>query len=100
MANGRKWSEQETATARRLLADQAGDAEFRQTLGRSKQSAISHLNRKGVETGNYQPQVADRINIPAEVIAAAVKRAQAPTTFTGSIFGDPPIGYSALDVRL
>jgi hypothetical protein len=79
------------------MDNKASDAEFRKVLGRSKLSAKSHLNRSEFGNVRTQPIPLDRITVPDEVIAAAVKRAQAPKTFTGSIFGDPPIGYSALD---
>lgn len=38
-------------------------------------------------------------DIPDETIREWQTRSMAPRTLTGSIFGDPPIGYSALDMR-
>jgi hypothetical protein len=95
----RVWTAEETATARQLMAKRAREAEFMAALGRSKQSAISHLNRLEMKTGRDQSCAVERINVPTEVLTARAKRSQAPVTFTGMILGDPPIGYSALDLR-
>jgi hypothetical protein len=38
-------------------------------------------------------------DIPDETIEMRKIRSAAPQTLTGAIFGDPPIGFSALDMR-
>lgn len=93
-----KWTDGETALARQLLQRCASDAEFRRVLGHTREAAVGRLTRLElkVDRGAVIPE---RVHIPPEVVAEAVRRSSAPVTITGFVMGDPPIGYSALDRR-
>jgi hypothetical protein len=103
------WLAEHTALAREMLANKAPDAEFRRLFGRSKKAAVEHIRWKD-DPEYRQSRTADRvvrksvtkercvnISIPDRLRREANDRAIAPQTLTGFVFGDPPIGYRAID---
>lgn len=93
-----KWTEGETELARQLLRRCASDAEFRRVLGHSREAAVGRLTRLELKV-DRDPVFAERVHVPADVMAEATRRSLAPITITGFVMGDPPIGFSALDRR-
>lgn len=93
-----RWTDEETERARKLMDQGANDATLRRELGRSICAVQERLHRVDTAILDARRDGACK-KVPAEVIAAATKRAMAPRTVTGFVLGDPPIGYSALDMR-
>jgi hypothetical protein len=100
-----KWTEEEIALARRMLAEKQPDSEFRERLGRSKICA----QRRFFRAHHYDDSIADwtrlglrhepRVDVPPDVRADANRRAAAPRTLSAWLCGDPAPGWSALDRR-
>lgn len=96
MSGAPSWTAEQVATARRLLASKATNEECLAVLGRSRRACYVRIARDGyakivIEDRRFPP--------PPSLIEEAEKRAKAPRTITGWLFGDPPPGYSALDRR-
>jgi hypothetical protein len=105
------WTLEQTQLARDLFASRATEAEFRNALGRSKGAALEHLRWKDDpayrETRNVARTArratargyrsAEIVGVPERLRHEANERASAPQTLTGFVFGDPPIGYRAID---
>lgn len=100
-----RWTDEETKLARRLLADNATDERFMESLGRTRSMAIDRI--RYVDVPRYRDRRKNRPpavippsrTVPHEVIADAFRRAVAPRSITAFVFGDPAPGYSALDKR-
>lgn len=113
----RFWSAQEDATLRRLKAENADWERIAVAVGRNKhkcQSRWRYLTRNPEEHRAQLDRLAQRYrrlkgrNVCADVPlylkpAMQVRLAEAASRrhrdFTAEFFGDPPIGYSALDKR-
>ena len=118
------WSDEDTATARILLARNASFEEFFTILGRSKAASktrIQYLDNENVRYRKYEHVKRQRTHRrltgsapppsqrhvtrmsagapPAHVLADAAARSNAPRTLSAMLLGDPPIGFSALDRR-
>jgi hypothetical protein len=111
------WLPEHTQLARELFARRASEAEFRETLGRSKQAAREHVKWKDDPEYRAKRNISrasgkapsknrrrsfgqihvDRPTTPERLRQEANERASAPQTLTGFVFGDPPIGYRAID---
>lgn len=111
------WTPEELAAARALRARHAPADEYLTVIGRSKAAAFSHMyavdNATHVEalrkerlekirqqqrlSGGASPFVAKLKHVPDDVILEAQRRSEAPHTITSYVFGDPPIGYRAID---
>ncbi len=104
-----KWTDEETERARKLLDAGADDATFRAELGRTKGSAKSRvawikLKESGRRTTRENRKDPDsrrpeRMVVPQQLWDEAARRSSAPNSLTGSFFGDPPQGFSALERR-
>lgn len=101
-----RWTDEETALARKLIAANATDAEFWEAFGRTRSMAVDRI--RYVDVPRYRnrgkcsrtPIIIHPMKaIPDEVFADAYKRASAPRSITAFVFGDPAPGFSALDRR-
>lgn len=97
------WSEAETAAARKMIRDKAPASAFLEAFGKTRKAAMARIrhvdyfkDRRTRNKGEYTPRAPE---IPEEVIVERVQRATAARTLTGFVFGDPPLGFSALDKR-
>jgi hypothetical protein len=100
--SAKNWTDEETALARRMLAEKRSDSEFRERLGRSKAVARDRIYRVDFMDTDWsmlglphEPRVA----VPTELRADANRRAAAPRTLSAWLCGDPAPGQSALDRR-
>lgn len=92
-----RWTDAETDAARELLKKGATDDECREVLGRSFAACRERVERVNLEVVTGPSATGPKA--PPEVLAEKARRAAAPVTITGFVFGDPPVGYSALDRR-
>jgi hypothetical protein len=95
------WTDQETELAMQMLDRNARPAEFIEVLGRTKGAAWKRRRQvQGVKrTKAYICHSMSQKLPPPEVLDEAVRRQLAPKTLVGYLFGDPPIGFSALERR-
>lgn len=110
------WTDEETEYARINL--HLKDAEFLETVGRTKQAAKAHLRyidnpehrakiiaRKAMRDRRTAEWLARRgteklrQDIPSAVLKDAIRRNSAPRSVTSWICGDPAPGQSALERR-
>lgn len=110
------WTPEMLETARALRARQAPASEYLAVLGRSQSAAYRRMyvaDNKELEvarrkarleriqqerlSGEANNFVAKLKYVPEDVVMEAQRRHAAPQTLTGFIFGDPPIGYRAID---
>jgi hypothetical protein len=103
------WTPEENEIGRRLLEENASEAEFLEKLGRTKNAAKDHfyyiehramvLRRRGeipVRRGpTRQVTIANAPSIT--MMDDAQCQLVAPRSLTSAFFGDPPPGRSALD---
>jgi hypothetical protein len=122
-----RWTDYDRARLLEMKAEGKFFSEIGRRLGRSKNAVAEQWRwlskgeewraRRRVETAAYRRRwgktqrreyldhnqqrfVAEVVNRPSqELLADATKRLIAPRTLTGSLCGDPPVGYSALDRR-
>lgn len=87
------WTPEQTEIARQMQADKESSEAFLTKLGRSETAARERVKRKDVRAKTVDRAATPKI--PAGVIEDAVRRAAAPAR----TFGDPPVGFSALDRR-
>lgn len=98
------WTEQQTKIAEQLMRIHAHDREFRRLIGKSKKCASDRLNRVrfGRNGKRMKMPTAGRVDhIPDSVLEERNKRLMAryEMDLTAITFGDPPVGYSALERR-
>lgn len=98
-----KWTEAATEQARKMIRERAPASDFVEIFGTTRKAAMARIrhvdhfqDRKTRDKGLIMPRAPE---IPEEVIVERVKRATAARTLTGFVFGDPPLGFSALDKR-
>lgn len=105
------WTPEQTQLARELFARRATEAEFRNAIGRSREAAREHVKwkddpdhremrniaRAGRRATARGYRSAEIVGVPERLRHEANERASAPQTLTGFVFGDPPIGYRAID---
>ena len=98
-----RWTPEEDEIGRRLLEEDASEAEFLEKLGRTKKAASGHfsyvehramvLRRRREST--HRVTIA---NAPSIVVMNDEQRQfVAPRSLTSEFFGDPPPGRSALE---
>ena len=98
------WTEAEFKIALEMLARNESDAAFQERFGRTKKSVISRRDRlkysgiatpKGARRARKPSYVTTgaRVQVSEQARIDAMRRAAAPHP----AFGDPPIGWSALD---
>lgn len=92
-----RWSDEETEIARQLLRSGATNDMCLERLGRSFSACRERVERVNLEVVTGPSAVSPKA--PAVVLEERARRQMAPVTVTGYIFGDPPLGYSALDKR-
>lgn len=97
------WSEAETTAARKMIRDGEPAEKFLEVFGKTRKAAMARIrhvdyfrDRRTRNKGEVTPRAPE---IPEEVIVERVKRSTAARTLTGFVFGDPPLGFSALDKR-
>jgi hypothetical protein len=111
-----RWTAEQEQMARDLRARHAPASEYLTHIGRSKASAFSRIyavdqkerqtalravriqklrEERGANSGSHS--VVNLKHVPEDVILEAQKRREAPHTLTSLVFGDPPIGYRAID---
>jgi hypothetical protein len=103
------WTEAETAKARELVEAGADGETFLRELHRTKSAAYARLNslfRKRVRTREQRkardgsmPEARSPVRANPDQLADAMARATAPRSITAFVFGDPPPGWSAFDLR-
>ena len=95
-----RWTEQDLATAKRLVAADATGEQCQQALGRSRKACYERV-RIGISVearSHYKTPTAARV--PDAVREEAKVRKAAPVrNISAFVFGDPPVGYSALERR-
>jgi hypothetical protein len=103
------WTPEQDEIGRRLLEEHAGEAEFLEKLGRTKEVARKHfyyvehramvLRRRGEVAVRHGPTRQLTIaNAPSiAMMDDAQRQLAAPRSLTSEFFGDPPPGRSALD---
>jgi hypothetical protein len=102
------WTPGEEEIGRRLLEENASDAEFLEKLGRTKNAAKNHfyyvehramvLRRRGEVPVHRPTRQVTIANAPSIVMMDdAQRQLVAPRSLTSEFFGDPPPGRSALD---
>lgn len=118
---GRPWTEEEIKTLYELRAANLRWVVIAEKLGRTSKAvqwywrlfrmspekrevhrAGKRASKERIRQGRPKlipNRVEDPRAIPVETIAEWKSRLAAQSTLTGSFFGDPPIGYSALDLR-
>lgn len=98
-ARQQKWTDEETALARKLLKERAPDSEYPRQLGRTRICARARIERLDYMAAFGSRRSDDRPSepVPMEVWVERSKRIAAPRSLTASLLGDPPSGYSALD---
>lgn len=105
----RPWTDEETELARLHYQRAVSPEEFLRKVGRTKDAAKRRLEyvdrpevrerhikkqqmyRDSVKALGEMHQAARKIDVPAEVLEDAVRRATAPRTITSALMGDPPI---------
>jgi hypothetical protein len=110
------WTAEQEQMARDLRARHAPASEYLAQIGRSKASAFSRmyavdnkerqtellairaqkLREERMASKGNRPVISPK-HVPEVVILEAQRRRAAPQTLTGFVFGDPPIGYRAID---
>jgi hypothetical protein len=111
-----RWTAEQEQMARDLRARHAPASDYLTQIGRSKASAFSRIyavdqkerqtalrniriqklrEERGASNGKHQ--VISPKHVPEDVFLEAQRRRAAPQTLTGFVFGDPPIGYRAID---
>jgi hypothetical protein len=96
------WSDEDTATATKMLAAGAKDIEFRKAVGRSRAAAKGRVREVQAEkrrAANEAKAPSEFSNVPPDVLAEARARTLAPRSLTAWAFGDPAPGFSAYDRR-
>jgi hypothetical protein len=104
-----RWTPEEDEIGRRLLDENASEAEFLEKLGRTKNAAENHcyylehramvFRRRGEIPVRRGPARQVTIaNAPSiAMMDDAHRQSVAPRSLTSAFFGDPPPGRSALD---
>jgi hypothetical protein len=117
-----RWSPQEWIRVKHLIGRGHDVAQIALMIGRSKEqlkgkirwenmteekrrARRDRINARRHRNGEHFPsQRVDKPTIthraPPETLAERALRLSAPQTLTGALFGDPPIGFSALDRKL
>jgi hypothetical protein len=98
VSHGKWWSPEEWAKLVALKATGKQWVQIGREMGRSPSSCSSKFAYECHASARDQclPMVV-HLDIPAEVIADARRRMEAPRTLSAMFFGDPPQGFSALD---
>jgi hypothetical protein len=103
------WTPEEDEIGRRLLEENASEAEFLEKLGRTREVARKHfyyvehramvLRRRGEFPVRRGPsrQVTKAGAPSIAMMGEAQSQLVAPRSLTSEFFGDPPPGRSALD---
>jgi hypothetical protein len=102
------WTPEEDEIGRRLLEEHAGEAEFLEKLGRTKEVVKKHfyyvehramvLRRRGELPVCRGPTRLTIANAPSiAMMDDAQRQLVAPRSLSSEFFGDPPPGRSALD---
>lgn len=96
------WTSAEVARLMRMRRDGLGWPEIAEALGRTEsgvRSRFKYANHAACVSG---PEKAfQREPVPDSVLAEQARRICAPfRDLAGAVFGDPPIGSSALDQRV
>ena len=113
------WKPEDTEIARKLLARDAPEYEFIDTIKRTKAASKQHImyvdnpkiRERMAERGRRRREAANvnsiRLKvstafreIPDFVIEDAARRLSAPRSLTAMLLGDPAPGQSALDKRM
>lgn len=107
------WSDQDTETARQLLARGAKNAEFLETISRSREASRERI--KYLDDPIFRERTKNRAKslryygdpalilvrssgpVAEHLLADAERRMAAPRSITSFVFGDPAPGWSALD---
>ena len=104
-----RWTPEEDEIGRRLLVEDASEAEFLEKLGRTKKAASGHfsyvehramiLSRRSKVPVRREPTRQVTIaNAPSIAVRNDEQRQfVAPRSLTSEFFGDPPRGRSALE---
>lgn len=95
--NGPLWTPDEIKTAQRLMDDGAKNEQFLAELGRTRHACWNKLQYERSKVPTMQKVNSARPK--PEMVADAYRRAAAPRTISGFVFGDPGKGHSALDRR-
>lgn len=94
-----RWTKEEDEIARQLLASNAPDSAFRSTIGRTRESAKSRMERERFKAFmKDRPKLA---SVPSKVIPDEVwldleRRMKAPRSLTAILMGDPEPGRRRL----
>jgi hypothetical protein len=97
----RPWSAEELAQATAWRDEGTSDAEIGKRLGRTRQAialklwTVAGTRRFHILHGNNDPVTDERIVAERD----ARREASYRRSLTQQLFGDPPIGFSALDKR-
>jgi len=108
-----QWTPDEDALLIKLRAQKMPYKEMAVVMGRSIHSLDTRYRYLHLPEGARQAKnerhnegkraaraaAADPLNVPYEVLEDRAARLSAPITLTGMLFGDPPVGFSALDRR-
>lgn len=94
-----RWTSEQLATAKRLLAEGASNEQCIAEVGRNKNVCWTKLYHDSLKVHsaffNHVPSAKPK----PEMLAEAYRRAMAPRTISAFVFGDPGKGHSALDRR-
>jgi hypothetical protein len=95
-----KWTPETIALLERRLNEGASVGDIAKELGRQRSivSAKAYYLRNN-EKGRPGAGNVCAVNVPPDRWEDRDRRLSAPQTLTGVMFGDPPIGFSALDRR-
>jgi len=97
----RRWTREEVALAEALVARDASDDECMAAIGRNRNACYVKLMRWPDQQGKTfrMPRLAPQEKAPDHVFEDRNRRLMAPRDLTGTFFGDPPKGFSALERR-
>jgi hypothetical protein len=97
------WSQKDYETARRLIKDGASNETCLEVLGRTRKACETKVLYGKAPNSKipYAPRRGDSATqLPDEVVTEAKARWSAPRRdISAIVFGDPPVGYSALERR-
>jgi hypothetical protein len=98
VSNGTWWSPKLYARLLELKKQNKSWIAIGHELKRSASSCSSKFAYETHASGVREDGIrVDRIDVPADVLADARRRMDAPRTLSALFFGDPPQGFSALD---
>ena len=96
-----RWTPEENQIGRRLLEEDASEARFLETLGRTKKAAIGHFSY--LEHRAMVMRRRDEMRITSAPNTVRMKETArdpvTPRSIVSELFGDPPPGRSALEGR-